>query len=340
MTLIRITVALIAFCLGIGVGLWTFDHIAAQSPTSTSGVIEHLKTYGRDYDVIVVGSSVVRINFVPPVFDKRMKAHGFNIRSYNFALSGLMGSEMDYYIEQILKLDMPRLKWLFLDVTIDQQPRLKEGNYYKLRIIRWHNWTQYLQVQQAIMKGNGPLIDRLKRVGVHAQHLLLNLANVGEGMFMLNNNSWFGDPQKIKKRYHFHVGPGIRRHQSKKVKKYLATRLKKHKKAVERLSRIREQDRLRFRDLQLARRWRDIVSSYGVTPIFVVGPVLSDASIRSDVPGSDPLFVFDFNDPLTYPSLYRVETRCDPVHMTYDGAVQYTEMLADAFVERFREELR
>ena len=192
MTSTRLTVALVAFCLGLGSGLWALRHLAALSPTDSFGNIEHLERFGGEYDVIVVGPSFVRINFVPPVFDERMKEHGYTIRSFNFSLRGLMGSEMDYYIERIMDLGLPRLKWVFLDVTLAQFPRLKEANYYKLRIIRWHNWTQYLQVQQAVMQGEGELFERLRRLQVYTQHFLLNLGNVGEGMFALRSGTWWG----------------------------------------------------------------------------------------------------------------------------------------------------
>lgn len=340
MSAIRFTVVLIAFCLGLGGGLWTFKRLAAQSPTSSGGAIEHLKKYGDSYDVIIMGSSFVRINFVPPAFDKRMKKHGYAIHSFNFALSGLMGSELDYYIEQILDLDLPRLKWIFLDVTLNQYPRLKEGNYYKLRVIRWHTWTRYLQVQQAIMQKETSLSERLEEVWVHAQHLLLNLGNVGEGMYALRNGTFWGERPEIKKRFHFHVGPFIRKRQRKRALIYRMTRRGRHEGSKRELARKRRDHQLKPRDLRLAFRWRDMIESRGYRALFVVGPALEDASIRSDRPHAKPLNVIDLSDPDAFPSLYRIEGRYDRGHMTYDGAVRYTRVLADEFVTRFGEELR
>lgn len=340
MNSIRIAVALIAFGLGLGCGLWTFKRIAAQSPSVSRGALEHLQKYGDDYDVIIVGSSLVRINFVPPAFDARMKEHGYAIHSFNFSQTGLMGSEMDYYIEKILQLDLPNLKWLLLDVTLDQRPRLKEANFYKLRVIRWHNWTRYLQVQQAIMQKNEPMIERLEEVSVHAQHLLLNLSNVGEGMFALRQDAWWGERPEAKKRYYFHIGSGFRKRQQKKAIRYRMNRRKKHEKAVEKLVRKRREKKLKRRDLQLSVRWRDMIESRGYRPVFIVGPVLSDATIGSNVPGGEPLDVIDLNDPDAFAELYQVTGRYDPSHMTYDGAVLYTQTLADELAARFGEELR
>ena len=62
---------------------------------------------------------------IPPVFDARMKEHGHDIQSINVGLSGLRGGELDYYLDRILALRMPKLKWILCDVTLDQLRPIK-----------------------------------------------------------------------------------------------------------------------------------------------------------------------------------------------------------------------
>ena len=49
--------------------------------------------------------------------------------------------------------------------------------------------------------------------------------------------------------------------------------------------------------------------------------------------------LFDFNRPERYPELFSIDRRFDPKHLNRTGSREFSELLAEAFAQRFGETL-
>jgi hypothetical protein len=78
----RASISVIAFLVGLVAGAWLLrvEVIAARGPAADA--LDHLGVYGDDYDVIVVGSSLTEVNFLPVELDRRMAELGHPLRSF------------------------------------------------------------------------------------------------------------------------------------------------------------------------------------------------------------------------------------------------------------------
>jgi hypothetical protein len=77
------------------------------------------------------------------------------------------------------------------------------------------------------------------------------------------------------------------------------------------------------------------VRNIGAAPIFLITPSTTQINIAAESTGLAGV-VMAFNDPRTYPSLYRTSVRRDGQHLTKSGAEQFTRIVAANFVELAR----
>jgi len=70
----------------------------------------------------------------------------------------------------------------------------------------------------------------------------------------------------------------------------------------------------------------------GAEPIFVIAPTINAAENFTEIP--DGAAVFALNDPAQYPELFNPEKHYDAWHLNEKGAVDFTAILAQKFVER------
>jgi hypothetical protein len=77
------------------------------------------------------------------------------------------------------------------------------------------------------------------------------------------------------------------------------------------------------------------VRKIGATPIFLITPSITEVNIATEN-SSLTSVVMAFNNPRTYPSLYRSDFRRDGQHLTKSGAEEFTRILAANFVELAR----
>ena len=83
--------------------------------------------------------------------------------------------------------------------------------------------------------------------------------------------------------------------------------------------------------LQCAREVRKI----GAAPIFLITPSTTEINVATEGTGT-PGVVMAFNDPRTYPNLFRSVVRRDGQHLTKSGAEEFTRIVAANFVELAR----
>ena len=88
-------------------------------------------------------------------------------------------------------------------------------------------------------------------------------------------------------------------------------------------------------------RWRPTANArkkfrkIGATPIFLITPSTTEINVATEGTGTTGV-VMAFNDPRTYPSLFRSVVRRDGQHLTKSGAEEFTRIVAANFVELAR----
>lgn len=322
----RVTITLFAFLCGLLAGTSALRASIAALPSPTAGALEHLAKFGDDYDVIAVGSSLTKVNFMPSVFDEHMAELGHPVTSFSFGMKGMRGPELHYYVERVLRLPLRRLKWLIIDVSLEQDMLLDPDGGYARRAIEWHAPVQaWIGVEQALASPE-PFLRKLSVIAAHARHLALNRGNVGMGLEALAEGTWFSPPRKVMSRAALvaRFRPGG---QGWKVDRYLLGRA--HHEAQRRALKHRRRNNTQLRPGLIERAIAELARARGKQVAFLLSAMLVDSRFDSSVPGAKPLNVIDLNDPARYPELYEPEMRYDDVHLTSAGSVPYTRAIAD-----------
>jgi hypothetical protein len=326
----RVTITLLAFLCGLLLGTSALRASIAALPSPTAGALEHLAKFGDDYDLIVVGSSLTKVNFMPGVFDAHMAELGHPVRSFSFGMKGMRGAELHYYVERVLQLPLRRLKWLIVDVSLEQDMLLDPDGGYTWRAIEWHAPVQaWLGVEQ-VLASPEPFQRKLRVIAAHARHLLLNRGNVGKGIDALAEGIWFSPPRKVMSRGAL-VARFIPGRQGWKGDRYLRGR-KRHE-AQRRALKWSRRTNTQLHPGFIERAIAELARARGKQVAFLLSAMLVDARFDSSVPGAKPLNVIDLNNPDRYPELYDPEMRYDEVHLTSAGSVPYTRAIADQLVE-------
>jgi hypothetical protein len=329
----RVLVSLVAFVGGLWAGTeilrWSISGMTGQS----EGRLEHLAVHGGDYDIIVVGSSFTRINFVPSVFDQRMAELGHPVTSFGLGINGMRGAEIHYYLDRILSLRLPRLKLILADVSLDQNALLNPDNGYQRRLIEWHDWTRFLLSVRHVFLRVPKWKDRIGILDAHVRYLLLNRCNVGAGLEALYRRIWIDGPDKIKPRDELVAGPWLAAGQGRRVERYLKRRAW-HESAREKLKQERSVPATEPHSGFMQRAMRDLARRHHTRIAFTLAPILADMRFETEVAHDAPLEVIDFDDPAAYPDLYEPNMRYDK-HLSYEGSVLLTRALADQVAARF-----
>jgi hypothetical protein len=157
---------------------------AGRSPVPEfSGKLAHLAGNGGNYDVLFLGSSRVRRQVSPQVFDAALQESGLAMKSYNFGLDGLVFPEILYVADEILALKPARLKYVFIELTRfgrEFGPLLQPDSP---RTIYWHTLRYTALQSQAIWVNPTPppVMERLSLIGEHLEIFLCRAGNIGRG---------------------------------------------------------------------------------------------------------------------------------------------------------------
>lgn len=331
----RVLISVVAFLSGLWAGTevlrWSVSGLTGQ----TAGALEHLIAEGSKYDVIVVGSSLTKRNFVPAVFDERMAELGHPVTSFGLGADGMRGAEIHYYIDRVLNLHLPKLKLILADVSLDQNQVIDlSGDYqYERRLIDWHDWPRFWLSVRHVFKQVPTWKERIPLFDIHLGYTLINRCNIGYGLEALRTGLWIDGPEKIKPREELDSGLWYARGQRRQVERYLKRRLW-HESERERLKQARSAPPVAPHSAFMERAMRDLARRHHMRIAFILAPLLADLRFKTEVPNDTPLEVLDFDDPNKYPELYEPEIRYDK-HLSYDGSVLLTRTLADQVAARY-----
>jgi hypothetical protein len=315
----------------------SFVYHALLPPPIPEGVVEKLRFFAAhkdDFDTLFLGSSLIYYGVSPEVFDGVTRDNGLPTRTFNFGIDGLHPPEIFYVLDQILKTNPQKLKWVFVDLD-NIQTKSSAVALGTQRDLYWHDWSR---TALALKKAIDP---RSKTIWYHkliwiwmARHQIFlhvslfgkQLSNVrrvldflqGSGSEPSSKLGPKGDGYRL-------AGPPMPPERAANFQRMLAEEV--------------ATARPRFIDPYAESAYREYaekIRHLGAAPIFVVAarPSQSPMRFRKSPP---PGLVLLFNDCKAYPQLYDAQARCDEGHLTSEGAVEFTRLLALELVRYSRQ---
>jgi hypothetical protein len=335
--------AFLITCIGL--------HALLPFPEIDGGVSQKFRFFSAhkdEFDTLFIGSSRVYFQISPAIFDRVTRESGLPTHSFNFGIGGMYLPESAYLLEQILNLKPRNLRWVFIEYD-EMQTKWSPENQTSRRALYWADW---------------------KRVSL----LLRKLTDTGMGSFWLPNPTKLRDivlRQKDDKntrslltfyatqfeRNYTNVARAadvldhfLQRDTNERRASYLGAASDGYVTRPNRMSptQVAAYERglaaamtqagarpLSPYAVEAYRQCAQEVRNIGATPIFLITPSTTQINIATESTGM-PGVVMAFNNPRTYPGLYRSSVRRDGQHLTKSGSEEFTRVVAANFVELAR----
>jgi hypothetical protein len=164
-------------------------------PEMAAGRMEEIERRRQELNVLFIGPSYVGAQIDTDVFDRKMKELGHEVRSAKFAMGALRSYELRFWLNRLLEMDFPGLKWVVIDITLSNSPRVASRNRLKGRMIYWHDWSAVRWLYD-YYEGNKKLAREKKRDAAagHLAHLGAHYFNVGQGVEMIRLSRFWQAP--------------------------------------------------------------------------------------------------------------------------------------------------
>ena len=335
--------AFLVTCIGLRVVL--------PFPEIDAGVSQKFRFFAAhkdEFDTLFIGSSRIYFQISPAIFDRITRESGMPTHSFNFGIGGMYLPESAYLLEQILKLKPRKLRWVFIEYD-ELQTKWSRENQTSRRALYWADWKRVsLLLRKLADVGLDPfglpnpakIRDIVLRQGEekNTRSLLTfyvtqferNYTNVARAADVLDY--FFGrDTTEHPVSYLGAAGDGyvarpnrMSPGQAAEYERGLATATAQ--------SGTRP---LSSYTLEAYRQCAQEVMKIGATPIFLIMPSTTQINIKIENTQLSGV-VMTFNNPRTYPNLYRTEVRRDGQHLTKSGAEEFTRIVAANFVELAR----
>ena len=331
--------AFLITCLGL--------HAILPFPEIDGGVTQKFRFFAAhkdEFDTLFIGSSRIYFQISPAIFDRVTRESGLPTHSFNFGIGGMYLPETGYLLEQILKLKPLKLRWVFIEYD-ELQTKWSPENQTSRRALYWVDWKRVSlllrKLTDACTDAVWPNPAKVRDIILYqkdeestrtlltfyATQLEKNYTNVARATDVLN---YFLDRDTKERRVSYLGAAGDG---------YVArpNRMSpSHAMGYERgLATAMAQSGTRplsSYTLEAYRQCAQEVRKIGATPIFLITPSTTQISIQSENTGLSGV-VMAFNNPRTYPNLYRTELRRDGQHLTKSGAEEFTRIVAANFVE-------
>jgi hypothetical protein len=279
----------------------------------------HLCEHREDYDSIFVGSSRFNHHVISQEFDAAVGSG----RSFNFGVDACRPPESFYVTRKILDLELPRLKWVFIDLT-GIRSQLEAENLASVRTAYWHDFRHTRLALAHLLETGGAWLTLASDLSTHVNLLLKRTAHQGEGSALLKR--WLVEQKHQERRDPFVQTAGYAKGPDRSLKGAereeflrIVAEFKKGVAPVPVRPVFREALSALIADIRRA----------GADPIFVLGPTLAQSENFVGIPDGTP--VLAFNDPNKYPALFDPDNRYDPAHLNERGARIFTARLAEEF---------
>src|SRR5947207_705973 len=103
-----------------------------------------------DFDTVFIGSSRIRHQISPAIFDRTMRSAGFLTRTFNFGVNAMVPPEDGYVLERLLHGRPRHLRWVFIELDELQTKRIPATEGTR-RSLYWHDPKRTSLVLRAIL---------------------------------------------------------------------------------------------------------------------------------------------------------------------------------------------
>lgn len=308
-----------------------------------SAKLRHFARHKDHYNTLFIGSSRTYRHVMPDLFDRTMAKEGYEINSFNLGIPALQLPEAHFYLNKIIEMEPTNLEWVFVEYLDGFTVRTE--NLSTTREIYWHRPKFTLFVTQAILVSDYNPLLKSKAIYSHFIPTLYQITNVGKASIILqkfllvDNREKLIDPISP-------VGPFedgfLSLEEERKTQDYYQ---KRHQNFLDNIQSYKDQvNSLETQTVPLETtkphkafvldEMVESIEAIGATPLFLLAPSLDKQPdlIRAHSEGYVPT-LFLFNDPTKFPNLYDASRRFDRDHLNDEGSREYTQLLAQQFVE-------
>lgn len=294
----------------------------------------------QEYNVIFLGSSRTYRQIIPSLFDQSMGEKGYKIKSFNFGIPSLYLPEAHFYLQRILELKPNNVKWIFVEyidrITVVPEHKHTEREKY------WHTPKQTFLLSQAVWNSSSNLLNKLEIIYRHLSVSVHRMFRTGKGVKLIDviiHGNRLSQKTNIERSLlgdlydgYFPLDDEKSDNMKQRRVKFLDN-LDQYNIAVESLSLERKnyqpsKIKPSYFPLWIAQK----IEFFQANPIFIVPPSRSFRKDLIDMKQNEYIStLFDFNDPINYPDLYKTDYRFDKGHLNEKGAKIYTELIANKF---------
>lgn len=274
-------------------------------------------------DTVFLGSSRVRRQCSPDVFDQQMRAAGHPMRSLNLGVDAMVAPELLKFSDAILQRKSIR----YCIVDLNTLRRTISPDRDSPRELWWHDWKHTVLVLRDIATNPVPLSEngpgKLSLAASHIALMLQHYAHLGNGAELVSR-AMFPDRQPKDNEAGNRGFHPERQSLPTSLAEIFETQLvaMKHGPQVQFTDTVMD---------EIYRKMSARCEQANVRIFFAMMPVISLK--RPPLPPPDVLqrhTLLTFDDPAKFPELYRPEGRYDLQHFNAAGAAVFTETLARA----------
>jgi hypothetical protein len=326
-------------------------HAILPFPEIDGGVSQKFRFFAvhkDEFDTLFIGSSRIYFQISPAIFDRVTRESGLPTHSFNFGIGGMYLPESAYLLEQILNLKPRNLRWVFIEYE-EVQTKWSPENQTSRRALYWADWKRVsLLLRKLTDAGTGPhwppstakLRDIMLRqkdeqntrslLTFYAGQFEKNYTNVSRAADVL----YYFLGRDTKERRASYLGAASDGYVTR-PNRMSPSQVEAYERALAAAMAQSGTRPLSPYAVEAYRQCATEVRNIGATPIFLITPSTTQINIAIESTGT-PGVVMAFNDPRTYPSLYRSSVRRDGQHLTKSGAEEFTRLVAANFVELAR----
>jgi hypothetical protein len=320
-------------------------------PEIDGGVSQKFRFFAAhkdEFDTLFIGSSCVYFQISPAIFDRVTRESGMPTHSFNFGVGGMYLPETSYLLEQILNLKPRNLRWVFIEYD-ELQTKWSPENQTSRRALYWADWKRVsLLLRKLTDAGTDPvwlpspakLRDIVLRqkdekntrslLTFYAGQFEKNYTNVARASDVLEY--FFGrDTKGRRARYLGLASDGYVTRPNRMSPNHVAA----YERGLAAAMAQTDTHPLSPYAVEAYRQCAQEVRKTGAAPIFLITPSTTQINVATESTGLTGV-VMAFNNPRTYPGLYRSSTRRDGQHLTTSGAEEFTRIVAANFVELAR----
>ncbi|ESA37595.1 hypothetical protein N836_36115 [Leptolyngbya sp. Heron Island J] len=347
-TLIKV----LKYSLLAGLSVFITSHSLTQIITPPKipqniGFISPKKTYYQahkdNYNTLFFGSSRVLNHINPEVIDQVAKSEGLEISSYNFGIPAIREIHSYVLLRDVLQDAPEHLEWVFIEISLDKgyEPI---ANARTKRSIYWHTFSNTRIAIEYIINSEESAFNKAILISSHILPYIYHQLNIG----IISNHLWPSETQSLEsqrdqKIYEANKGfLGITSNHYNDLRQLFLADQFDYQKDVKKLINYHKNRTEKDNDLPdnkriLLSKIIDTVHAAGATPFFIITPTLNTAQDLYQAHEEDLIpTLFAYNNPSDYPQFYDAENRHDPEHLNIQTANNFSQELAQDFIQAIK----